>query len=149
MTDRPALTFEILTYDKAKQFARQLLGLGRDLQWDNWTEENLLADRPAKWLLSLLARKQDVLVGYVICSQPQADTIHIHHFVVGSEWRSRGVGAGLLDALIHSAYQRQITRITLKVYKRNTTAIAFYQSHGFTFKDESDNDLAWMQMIIA
>jgi predicted GNAT family N-acyltransferase len=44
------------------------------------------------------------------------------------EWRHRGIGAGILEALIHAARQRKTFRIELHA---QVQATAFYGRYGF------------------
>ena len=51
--------------------------------------------------------------------------------LVSSEYRGRGVGTALLDALLEWARDNHIHKVELKVWPHNTAAIALYEKRGF------------------
>jgi ribosomal protein S18 acetylase RimI-like enzyme len=57
--------------------------------------------------------------------------INIHDLFVLPEYRSRGVGRMLMDALVREARDRRCSRITLEVRLDNCLAQRFYVSAGF------------------
>jgi ribosomal-protein-alanine N-acetyltransferase len=68
------------------------------------------------------------LVGYTICSR-YADVWHVMNIAVDPPWRRRGIGSGLLTALIGRAGPSE--SYTLEVRPSNPGAIALYQRFGF------------------
>jgi ribosomal protein S18 acetylase RimI-like enzyme len=117
------------------------------LSWENWTLPNLLADRPDKWQLSLMAMFVDDPIGYAVASRRNEHTVHLHHLIVSRDWRNKQVGQLLLDRLIGKVQKMQVPTVTLKVHQKNSRAIAFYQRNKFsTVKPE--NDLLWMTVAL-
>ena len=92
------VTIEGLNRELAEHEAGDLLALGADLDWDTWTPENLLGERPGKWELSLVAHREGEAVAYAISSR-KGDDVHLHHIVVAQAYRGSGLGAAMLARL--------------------------------------------------
>jgi ribosomal protein S18 acetylase RimI-like enzyme len=129
------IRYKLLSREQALRYGESLLALGADNVWENWTGSNLLEPRPDKWLLSTFAIAEDNPVGYAIASR-QGDAVHLHHLIIGREWRGRGIGRNLLRHLARKARATGASRLTLKVYKQNQQAAAFYQRLGFDIYGE-------------
>ncbi len=127
------LAVERLDRDRAAALADDLLAMTADSGWDDWTRENLLADRDGKWELSLLATDRAAPVGWAIASRTDRG-VHLHHVVVASGHRSRGVGAVLVRRLLDAA---EPGVLTLKVHPENPRAAAFYERLGMVEGDPS------------
>jgi GNAT superfamily N-acetyltransferase len=61
--------------------------------------------------------------------------VNIHDIIVLKEYRGKGVGRQLMNAVIVEAENRRCSRITLEVRKDNAIAQSLYKSMGF---DETD-----------
>ena len=129
-----------LDRDSAARLAGRLLRFTADQAWENWTADNLLADRPRKWELSLLASDREAAVGYAIVSAPTPDTHHLHHIAVAAGARGKGVGEQLMSALMSRA-QSESRSVTLKVHAVNGRAIDFYRRLGFETLKSNDEQL--------
>lgn len=136
------VAIEPLDRDRAEREADVLLALGADLDWDTWTPENLLGDRPGKWQLSLVAVRDGEPVAYAISSRKD-DDIHLHHIVVAPSMRGSGLGAAMLERLRAAATDAGARRLTLKVYRTNEAAIRFYEREGFS-TSAADDELLTM-----
>ena len=134
--------YEHLTYQRALEIGVAIVALGADNAWENWTVENLLAERLEKWSLSLLATVEGKPAGYAIASR-KGQIVHLHHMIVGTTWRGMGIGSELLDRLFKTAQQVDALRLTLKVHLHNKRAIAFYQRFGFA-GNKQDKIFLWM-----
>ncbi|HHA2858890.1 GNAT family N-acetyltransferase [Stenotrophomonas maltophilia] len=87
-----------------------------------------LRERPG-WLL-LDASDQRVGFGQAWSTQP--GTVHLGRLLVAPQARGRGLGRGLVQALIVQALQADaVERLTLRVYRDNAAAVALYRSLGF------------------
>ncbi|HEY3233381.1 MAG TPA: ribosomal protein S18-alanine N-acetyltransferase [Polyangiaceae bacterium] len=60
-----------------------------------------------------------------------ADELHVIQLLTHPAYRRKGVGRGLMNALLECGRRRQARRILLEVRRSNRAAIALYQSLGF------------------
>jgi ribosomal protein S18 acetylase RimI-like enzyme len=118
-----------LTRDEAVRSASTLLAFSGDQEWEEWTVENLLAERPGKWRRSLVARSGATVVAYAIVSEREG-RLHLHHLVVAPEQRSRGIGERLVSQVQKDAAAEQL-QVSLKVHTSNRGAMRFYDRLGF------------------
>lgn len=119
-----------LTQSLAQTYGEMLLALN-DSEWENWSLENLLAERPSKWQLSLMVRVDENIAGYAIVSRTESEAVHLHHIVVGPIYRGRGIGHAMIRKISEMAIDLDIHYMTLKVHKTNVRAISLYQKMGF------------------
>jgi ribosomal protein S18 acetylase RimI-like enzyme len=138
------IRFATLTRRKAEAQAAAILSLGADQPWERWSVENLLASRPLKWKLSLLATCGRVPIGYAIASV-QGGWVHLHHLVVGADWRARGIGAALLHRLALRTKRLAVRGLSLKVYESNEKALRFYHRLGFRVVGAARDSLLRME----
>ena len=59
------------------------------------------------------------------------EVLHVHQMAVGGEWRGRGIGTRLLDAMRAIARERGIATLELNVWSFNAEAREFYARAGF------------------
>src|SRR6266481_9653749 len=116
-------TISVLTWDLALPLARPVREevfvaeqkVPLELEWDEWDERSDHAvARDAK--------------GQAIGTARLLPDGRIGRMAVLGEWRRRGVGSALLEALLERARKRAIRRITLHA---QTHAAAFYRRFGF------------------
>jgi ribosomal protein S18 acetylase RimI-like enzyme len=129
-----------LDRDAAARFSSRLLQFTADQDWENWTDANLLADRPRKWELSLIASSLDEPIGYAIVSSPAPTNHHLHHIAVAPGMRGKGVGEQLMRALMDQARSESCS-LTLKVYASSAQAIRLYRRLGFQTLSSNDQQL--------
>lgn len=67
------------------------------------------------------------------------DEGQVGNVAVLPEYRRRGIGAALLDALLQRAAARSLAFVTLEVRAGNAPAIALYESRGFVTVGRSQN----------
>ena len=128
MTVSEGVHLEALTRSRAEELAEELLAMNVDSDWDDWTRDNLLFDRPGKWDVSLLATTGGRPVAWAVASWGP-EGLHLHHIVVAPDHRSAGIGARMLGELSRRAAPGTLT---LKVHGQNTAAARFYERLGFT-----------------
>lgn len=121
------IAVEVLTRARAEKLTDELLTMTADVSWDDWNRENLLAPRPQKWELSLLAVDGSAPVGWAVASRT-GGTVHLHHLVVAPQHRSSGVGTVLVRHLLEAS---RPLPVTLKVHPENEAGIRFYRRLGF------------------
>jgi len=59
------------------------------------------------------------------------EMLYVHHLSVRSEYRRKGVGSALLDAVRAAGLDLGITLLALDVWSFNEGASAFFRRHGF------------------
>ena len=120
----PAFTIRILSWPEALPLARLVREkvfieeqkVPRDLEWDEWDER---CDH------ALACDSQGRAVG----TARLAPDGKLGRMAVLREWRGRGVGKALLDALLGRARERSLARVTLHA---QTHAAGFYRRSGFS-----------------
>ncbi|HKG48399.1 MAG TPA: ribosomal protein S18-alanine N-acetyltransferase [Pyrinomonadaceae bacterium] len=94
----------------------ELQGANRDL---------MLVARPAE-----SATGAAPIMGYIVARET-AGELHINNFAVRSEYRRRGIGAALLDAVLQEARRRHANAAFLEVRSANHAAQSLYEKSGF------------------
>lgn len=77
-----------------------------------------------------------VLAGYCHL-RIKKDTAHIARIAVHPDWRSRGLGARLMETMIDHSTTKEARTCTLSVQQDNPMAISLYRKYGFSVVDES------------
>jgi ribosomal-protein-alanine N-acetyltransferase len=87
--------------------------------------------------LMLVAKPSSALIvetapvaGYIVARET-AGELHINNVAVRSEYRRRGIGAALLNRVLHEAVRRQAKAAFLEVRSANHAAQALYEKCGF------------------
>jgi predicted GNAT family N-acyltransferase len=121
-------TVRILTWQEAMPLARPVRetvfvgeqGVPVELEWDEW-------DAPGEHAIAIDAR------GGAIGTARLLPGGMIGRMAVLKEWRGRGVGRSLVEAVLERARQRAMTRVTLHAQVR---AAGFYRRFGFSERGE-------------
>lgn len=95
-----------------------------------WTRQQLESQLPDERHEFLVAESGGELLGYVgmMCV---LDEGYISNVAVAPEHRRRGIAAGLIEALLIKARERELAFVTLEVRESNGPAIALYGKYGF------------------
>ena len=101
--------------------------------------------------LIFLAQAEDEFAGMAICflsfstfyARP---LINIHDFTVKKEFRNKGIGTALIEAVEAKAKELNCCKLTLEVQENNTTAMNLYMKTGFmkSIQNESDERLFFL-----
>ncbi len=121
---RATFTISILAWDAALPLARPVRELvfvteqkvPLELEWDEWDERSDHA----------VARDTS---GQAIGTARLLPDGRIGRMAVLREWRRRGVGAALMEALLQKAREQSLSRVTLHA---QTHAAGFYRRFGFS-----------------
>lgn len=97
---------------------------------DFWTPRCLEQELKCKNSYFLVARADDKIVGFAGFKQV-LDEADIMNIVVHKQFRSQGIGYSLLESLISSAKNAQISSISLEVNCNNLSAISLYHKLRF------------------
>jgi ribosomal-protein-alanine N-acetyltransferase len=112
--------------------AEPVLELERELFADPWSVEALLSELAyvpqTRWYV--VAEDERGITGYagLRAVGPDAD---VQTLAVAARAQGRGVGGGLLDALLAQARERDCTQVFLEVRADNAAALALYTARGF------------------
>lgn len=86
-----------------------------------------------------------VPIGYLATSRdafaPDGPVLFLHKLYLLPGFQGRGLGARLLDHVLHSAVGAGCRRVRLNVNKSNARAIACYRRHGFVVEASVVNDI--------
>ena len=95
-----------------------------------WTKEQLRSQLPDEQHVFLVAETDGKVAGYVGMMYI-LDEGYISNVAVSPEFRRRGLGDRLIDALLERADDLKLAFVTLEVRASNAPAIALYKKHGF------------------
>ena len=95
----------------------EMQGANRDL---------MLVARPSK----SATLDSSPIAGYIVARET-AGELHINNFAVRSEFRRCGIGATLLNQVLHEARRRRATAAFLEVRSSNHAAQTLYEKCGF------------------
>lgn len=123
-----AFTVRILTWREAMPLARPVRervfveeqGVPLELEWDEW-------DEPSEHAIAFDAQGRAVGTARLLPSGA------IGRMAVLKDWRGRGVGRSLLEAVLERARRRAMVRVTLHA---QTHVAGFYRRFGFSERGE-------------
>ena len=90
----------------------------------------LLASRNTR----IWVAEEDGEVVAAVAARTVADEAEILNLAVAPAWRRRGVGRGLMDAVIADSAREGAARVFLEVRESNVAARAFYSRLGFLLR---------------
>lgn len=95
--------------------------------WSESTFRGLLRRRDAEMVVAVVG---EVVIGYAAfwCVVDQGE---LGNVAVSAEWRGRGLGARLIEEVIHRAGRRGIIEVFLEVRPTNMVARRLYERFGF------------------
>jgi ribosomal protein S18 acetylase RimI-like enzyme len=76
-------------------------------------------------------KRTHAVVGVILCSRVRHDVGHVTQVCLLPEYRSRGVGVGLLAAAAQNLRRRNFAMLSLTVTEANARAVELYQRLGF------------------
>ena len=91
---------------------------------------------PQGFIIAEIAHK---IVGFIVTVKTKPDTAKILMLAVSKQHRRKKIGTMLLNELYKKILEENITAIELEVRTDNTTAIKFYEKHGFKIKNKLPN----------
>jgi ribosomal protein S18 acetylase RimI-like enzyme len=104
------------------------------------TIEELINDFKNKLFNCLIAESNIEIVGIALYynrySTWKGKTIHLEDLIVTHNNRGKGIGKGLLDAIVAKAKSEKLRRVEWNVLDWNTPAIEFYKNVGANVLDD-------------
>ena len=95
-----------------------------------WSYNALIDELKNKLAKYIVAEDQGRIVGY-LGTWHIIDEAHITNVAVHKDYRGRGIGNGLMEALDKQCKEYNIASITLEVRSSNTVAQNLYKKYGF------------------
>jgi len=80
--------------------------------------------------IGMVAEEEGLVVGF-LSGMTVADEFHLHNIAVHPDFRGRGIGRGLVEAIESYCRQEDFQRIHLEVREDNEAARQLYLSMGF------------------
>lgn len=103
-----------------------------------WTEENYnkMAKRRNTILQTIVCFPnypsfEEKIIGCLIWRRTSPSNVHIHHLIIQTDYRKKGIACYNLDILKNKAIQRDVTTITTRTWERNLGAQLFLRKMGF------------------
>lgn len=131
--DNPRDAEAILALTEA--YAQDLMGGGKGLS-EHARQQLIPALRQHPSTFTLLACQQDDVVGAALCflgfsSFAGAPTVNVHDLSVLPDWRGKGIGRRLLEAVAEAGRACGASKLILEVRPDNRRARALYRAAGF------------------
>ncbi len=131
--------------------ADPVIGSGRLPQEVKTTLIDSLKSWPGTY--NFLACDEDRVVGMINCFSGFSTfrakpLLNVHDVAVLDEYRGRGIGRMLFDAVFEKAKELGCVKVTLEVYSSNVAAKGLYDSLGFTSDPGGDHFSYFMSRAI-
>lgn len=97
---------------------------------DPWSEKSIASEVNNPLSYWLVAEDTGEIAGYV-GSQSVLDAADMMNLAVNPDYRRKGIGMALVDALIHHLMENNVIALLLEVRVSNLPAIALYEKLGF------------------
>lgn len=110
----------------------QLLKIESEANPTPWSEQSLRSEIEGKnnvWVLTDDETDERVFA-FLVFSITGEDS-HLLEIAVHSDYRRKGIGRFLLQRMVSYVMKQDVESIYLEVRSNNSTAIEFYQNHGF------------------
>jgi len=127
---------EILEYDDG--MLDEIAQIERSCFTEPWSAELIRDTAHKPYNKFLVAKENEKIIGYGV-SMLMYDEGEILNIAVDGEYRRRGIGRALLEALILSLRERGAAKVFLEVRVSNAAAIALYTSFGYETIDLRHN----------
>jgi [ribosomal protein S18]-alanine N-acetyltransferase len=95
-----------------------------------WTRGNFVDSIAARHWARVLRSSDGALAGYVV-AMPGVDEMHLLNLTVAPDRQGRGLGRGLLDALVAECRRARHAALWLEVRESNPRARSVYRRYGF------------------
>lgn len=124
---------DIADYDKVYALWMSCKNMGfNNLDDSREGIEKYLKRNPAT---SFIAERDGAVVGVILAGHDGRRGF-IHHMAVAEDCRRQGVAADLLDHALKALKAEGINKVALLVFKRNEAGNAFWESQGFTVRED-------------
>jgi ribosomal-protein-alanine N-acetyltransferase len=95
-----------------------------------WSRGNFIDALAAGYIAEILEDRDAGMLGYFV-AMTGVDELHLLNVTVAPEWRGRGHGSALLDAVVAHGRGRGLATLWLEVRQGNGRARSLYARRGF------------------
>ncbi|MDD3532342.1 MAG: GNAT family N-acetyltransferase [Candidatus Shapirobacteria bacterium] len=108
----------------------------------DWNDDLFLSNLKLENIFIALLEEEPV--GLLDCEKKE-DSLYIHNIQVKKSFWRQGIGSELMNRAFSLAKQLDCPKITLKVLKKNTGVINFYQKLGFSILANADSESVYLE----
>jgi len=124
---------EIEDYDKVYKLWTNTIGMGiRNLDDSFEGIEKFIKRNPTT---NYIAQVENNIIGVILCGH-DGRRGYIYHMAVKSDYRGKGIGKELVNAVLESLKKEEINKVALVVFDSNDLGNMFWQSLGFNKRDD-------------
>lgn len=124
---------KIEDYDKVYQLWTNTKGMGiRSLDDSFEGIERFLKRNPTT---NYIAKVENKIIGVILCGH-DGRRGYIYHTAVNTDYRKKGIGKALVDAVLGALKKEKINKVALVAFTSNDLGNKFWQSLGFAKRDD-------------
>lgn len=92
---------------------------------------------------NFIAQAENKVIGVILCGH-DGRRGYIYHTAVSTDYRGRGIGRALVNAVVDALKKEEINKVVLVVFSSNNLGNKFWQALGF----DKRNDLIYRNLSI-
>lgn len=117
---------------------QEILKLDNSYNCDMYSEKQILDFFNINYYRVIVAKESDKIIGY-ICFSIIFEECNLIKIVVDKDYRKMGIGKNLVNEMINTCKENNVSKIYLEVREDNISAISFYEKLGFEFENLRPN----------
>ena len=129
------ITYRLMTIDDYQQAYDLWIECGNGLNNKDDSKEGIDKYLKRNPKTSFVAVCEQKVVGVILCGHDGRRGI-IQHACVSPDHRREGIGQKLVDLALEALKEEGITKVLLVVFKKNEGGNAFWESQGFTLRED-------------
>lgn len=126
-------SMSIEDYDSVYQLWANTQGMGMRSFDDSFEGINKFSKRNPS--TNFIAQEGNKIIGVILCGH-DGRRGYIYHTAVSADYRGRGIGRALVDAVIDALKKEGINKAALVVFSSNELGNKFWQALGFDKRDD-------------
>ena len=129
------ITYRLMTIDDYQQAYDLWIECGNGLNNKDDSKEGIDKYLKRNPKTSFVAVCEQKVVGVILCGHDGRRGI-IQHACVSPDHRREGIGQKLVELSLEALKEEGITKVLLVVFKKNLGGNAFWESQGFTLRED-------------
>lgn len=117
---------------------QEILKLDNSYNCDMYSEKQILDFFNINYYRVIVAKESDKIIGY-ICFSIIFEECNLIKIVVDKDYRKMGIGKNLVNEMMNTCKENNVSKIYLEVREDNISAISFYEKLGFEFENLRPN----------